>query len=35
MEKTQEELFLGRLGVNSELKYTKGGTAICNVCLQH
>ena len=31
MGKVQEELFLGRLGVNPELKHTKDGTAICNL----
>ena len=31
MKGTQEELFLGRLGVNPELKYTKEGKAVCNL----
>ena len=31
MKDTQEELFLGRLGVNPELKYTKEGKAVCNL----
>ena len=31
MENTQEELFLGRLGINPELKYTKDGKAVCKL----